>query len=296
MAMIDALAYVVAESTDVAKWRHYGEQVLGMAASDAPGGGLYLKMDERSFRIAVFPGDTDRYYTSGWEVADEAAFDAAVAALADAGARPEPASDEIKALRQVEDLVSFTDPSGNRHELSWGFSGEPSPFVSPIGVSGFKTGEYGLGHTVLPAAERFDDTLALFRDVLGFGVSDEFDFQAEPDAPVVRIRFLHCNGRHHSLALAEMPNPAGCVHLMVEVDSMTEVGRAYDRMAANDVKLMATLGEHQNDRMTSFYMLTPGNFALEYGWGGEFVDPATHETTRSDRISVWGHDFSVGFQ
>jgi 3,4-dihydroxy-9,10-secoandrosta-1,3,5(10)-triene-9,17-dione 4,5-dioxygenase len=60
--------------------------------------------------------------------------------------------------------------------------------------------------------------------------------------------------------------------------------------------MMATLGEHENDRMTSFYMLTPSNFAIEYGWGGLIVDPAKHETTQTKRVSIWGHDFSVGFR
>jgi len=112
----------------------------------------------------------------------------------------------------------------------------------------------------------------------------------------MRIYFLHAgSGRHHSLALAEMPNPAGCVHVMVEVNSMTEVGLAYDRREKLGVKLMATLGQHENDRMTSFYMMTPGNFALEYGWGGIEVDPKSWQTTHTKQVSVWGHDFSVGF-
>lgn len=83
---------------------------------------------------------------------------------------------------------------------------------------------------------------------------------------------------------------------MVEVDQITDVGKAHDRRAQQDVKLMATLGEHENDRMTSFYMLTPSNFALEYGWGGIEVDPATWQTTHTKQVSIWGHDFSVGFQ
>src|SRR3546814_1319859 len=47
-----------------------------------------------------------------------------------------------------------------------------------------------------------------------------------------------------------MPNPSGCVHVMVEVNQLTDVGRAYNRLKAQGVKLMATLGEHENDRMT----------------------------------------------
>jgi 3,4-dihydroxy-9,10-secoandrosta-1,3,5(10)-triene-9,17-dione 4,5-dioxygenase len=83
---------------------------------------------------------------------------------------------------------------------------------------------------------------------------------------------------------------------MLEVNSMTEVGLAHDRLQKRGVKLMATLGQHENDKMTSFYMLTPGNFALEYGWGGISVDPATWKTTETKQVSIWGHDFSVGFR
>ncbi|MGB1563154.1 MAG: VOC family protein [Sinimarinibacterium flocculans] len=294
---IQALAYVLAETTDIGKWRHYAEQVLGMSTAEAAGGALYLKMDERAFRIAAILGSADRYLASGWELAPGVDFDGTVAALKAAGVEVGDSSEAERALRQVARMVKFTDPSGNAHELVQGYTGSSTPFVSPIGVAGFKTGAQGMGHTVLPAAQNFDATEKLFREVFGFGMSDRFNFKPGPDAPNIRIHFMHAaSGRHHSLALAEMPAPTGCVHIMVEVESMTDVGLAHDRRVQHDVKLMATLGEHENDRMTSFYMLTPGNFALEYGWGGITVDPQSWQTTETQRVSIWGHDFSVGFQ
>lgn len=297
MSKIQALAYIVVQSAEPARWREFGERVLGMAAYDAPDGGVQLKMDERAFRIAVLPGADDRYLYSGWEATDERAFEQAAAALDRAGASLRMGSADEAARRAFKRLLSFVDPSGNRHELAWGYSGARAPFVSPLGVSGFKTGAQGMGHTVLPAAQHFDATVALFRQTLGMGLSDVFNFKPAPDAPVIRIHFLHgASGRHHSLALAEMPHPAGCVHAMVEVNSMTDVGRAYDRREKLGVKLMATLGQHENDRMTSFYMMTPGNFALEYGWGGIDVDPARWQPTETKQVSIWGHDFSVGFR
>lgn len=297
MIRIESLAYIVAQSTDVAKWKHYGEQVLGMSTSATSEGGLFLKMDERAYRISVTPGPEDRYYASGWEVRDEAAYADALAALAKAGVAVETGDAKLVAARQVKALSSFSDPSGNRHEISWGYAGATAPFASPIGVEGFKTGNQGIGHTVLPAAGTFDATLKFFQDIFGFGLSDVFNFQMGPDAPVIRIYFLHAaSGRHHSLALAEMPSPSGCVHAMVEVNTMTDVGLAYDRVQKQGVKMMATLGEHENDRMTSFYVMTPGNFAIEYGYGGITVDPATWQTTQTKQVSIWGHDFSVGFR
>jgi 3,4-dihydroxy-9,10-secoandrosta-1,3,5(10)-triene-9,17-dione 4,5-dioxygenase len=296
MAKIQALAYIVAESTDAAKWKQFGEQMVGMSAATTPDGGLHLKMDERAYRIAVVPGAADRYVASGWEVADAKAFAETVEAIKKAGVAVEAGSAELKKARSVQDIARFTDPSGNLHELSYGYNGGNSKFVSPIGVAGFKTGQYGLGHAVLPALQ-FDATLSFFKDVLGFGLSDVFNFQPGPDAPVMRIYFLHAaSGRHHSLALAEMPMPSGCVHMMVEVNSMTDVGLAHDRREKQGIKMMATLGQHENDKMTSFYLMTPGNFAMEYGWGGIDVNPATWQTTHTKQVSIWGHDFSVGFR
>jgi 3,4-dihydroxy-9,10-secoandrosta-1,3,5(10)-triene-9,17-dione 4,5-dioxygenase len=296
MVKVQALAYVVAESTDVSRWKTYAEQILGMSTSGAPDGGLYLKMDERNFRIVVVKGAADRYLASGWEVADAKAFDEAVAAVKKAGVEVKEGTVAEKALRCVSGLAVFSDPSGNRHELSWGYSGPKAPFKSPLGVKGFKTGAQGAGHTVLPSLQ-FDASLKFFRDVLGFGLSDVFNFKPAPEAPAMRIYFLHAaSGRHHSLALAEMPNPAGCVHMMVEVNDKADVDAAEKRREQHGVKLMATMGQHENDKMTSFYMMTPGNFALEYGWGGISVDPATWTATETQRVSIWGHDFSVGFR
>ncbi|MEG0862565.1 MAG: VOC family protein [Pseudomonas sp.] len=296
MIEIRGLSYFVAMSENLSQWQRYAEDVLGMQVLPAPSGGLYVKMDERPFRMLIVEGSEPRYLASGWELASESAFAAALEHLDGLGIEWQRASAEELEQRGVQALVSLKDPSGNCHELSWGHRSDCQPFVSPHGVPRFITGDMGLGHTVLPAPN-FDATLAFAKDVLGFELSDIFNFRPDPSAPPIRIHFLHCrNARHHSLALAEYPVPSGCVHVMVEVDSMTEVGRAHDRLLAHDVRLSATLGQHLNDRMTSFYMKTPSAFDLEYGFGGLQVDWAEHSAFEFTRVSIWGHDFSVGQQ
>ena len=299
MIDIRGLAYVVAESTDIAQWKAYAEGVLGMMTAPAPGGGLYVKMDERQFRIAVQPGARDAYAASGWEVLNQAAFDAGVAALEGARVPLQRADAALCAQRCVQQLVAFTDPSGNRHELVWGFKSDFIRFASPVGVPCFVTGDasaaLGMGHTVLPAPD-FEATARFLQDVMGFGLSDIFNFKPAGDAgPTLPIHFMHCNnGRHHSLAIAGFPVDSGCVHIMVEVENMPEVGRALDRMATQGVKLTATLGQHTNDRMTSFYMRCPSNFDVEYGYGGAVCDWQQHIVHEFTKVSLWGHDFSVG--
>ena len=273
MMNISGLAYVVAETTDLAKWKNYAEGVLGMMTAPAPDGGIYVRMDERQFRFAVQPGARDAYVVSGWEVTGPADFEAALAVLKDAGVAVEMGDAAHCNLRCAQQVAAFSDPSGNRHELVWGFRSDFAHFASPAGVSRFVTGNIGMGHTVLPAPD-FDKTAAFFTQVMGFGLSDLLNFQpAGPDGPTLPIHFFHCNnGRHHSLALAGFPVESGCVHVMVEVENMPEVGRAMDRMQAHQVQQTATLGQHTNDRMTSFYMRSPSGFDIEYGYGGAVID------------------------
>jgi 3,4-dihydroxy-9,10-secoandrosta-1,3,5(10)-triene-9,17-dione 4,5-dioxygenase len=295
MTEISGLSYIVAETTDLGKWQDYAENVLGMMACAAPAGGLYLKMDERQFRIAVQAGERDRYVATGWEVPGQAAFDRMLQALQHAGVECARGDAALCQRRCVQQLAAFDDPSGNRHEIVWGYKSDFRHFASPVGVARFITGDIGMGHVVLPATA-FEETTRFFRDVLGFGLSDMFNFKpAGDDGPTLPIYFLHCNnGRHHSLALAGFPVDSGCVHLMVEVESMPEVGRAMDRMASRGVQQSSTLGQHTNDRVTSFYMKSPSGFDVEFGYGGAVVDWAEHITHEFTLVSLWGHDFSVG--
>lgn len=296
MIDIRELGYFVAQTDNLSEWQQYAEQVLGMMTSGAPGGGLYVKMDERPFRMLVVEGSDSRYLASGWGLASEDAFSAATAELDQRGIAWEAGDAALCNQRAVQALAVLKDPSGNRHELYWGHRSDCQPFVSPQGVPRFVTGSMGLGHTVLPAPN-FDETRVFLKDVLGFSLSDSFNHRPTPDAQPLRIHFMHCNNpRHHSLAIAEFPVPSGCVHVMVEVDSMTEVGRAHDRHQSQGVQLSATLGQHLNDQMTSFYMKTPSGFDLEYGYGGLQLDWEQHSAFEFTRVSLWGHDFSVGQQ
>lgn len=294
MMNISGMAYVVAETTDMSKWKRYAEEVLGMMTAPSPDGGLYVRMDERQFRFAIQTGSRDAYLVSGWEVSGQADFDHALGVLKQAGVAVEMGDAALCRQRCVQQVAGFKDPSGNRHELVWGFKSDFAHFASPAGVSRFVTGSIGMGHTVLPTTD-FQKTVDFVTQVMGFGLSDIFNFKPAGEAgPTLPIHFFHCNnGRHHSLALAGFPVESGCVHVMVEVENMPEVGRALDRMTANKVPQTATLGQHTNDKMISFYMRSPSNFDIEYGYGGAVVDWNEHITHEFTRVSLWGHDFSI---
>jgi 3,4-dihydroxy-9,10-secoandrosta-1,3,5(10)-triene-9,17-dione 4,5-dioxygenase len=287
---ITELGYAIIGSTDPEKWRHYGTQVMGMAAVDGPDGALYLKMDERDFRLAVQKSDKDQLFASGWSVASEKDFHAVRKTLAQANVKVTPGTDAERRVRKVQDLFSFLDPSGLRHEVFWGPIAAFERFVSPLGTR-FVTENLGLGHAVLPT-NKMAETVAFWTQVMGFGLSDILHVTLGPGGPTISIHFMHCaNGRQHSLAYCELPDPTGCIHLMVEVDSFDEVGRALDRVEKHKVPITATLGRHVNDDMVSFYMRSPSGFQFEYGTGGAVKDWSTWQVFETTRGSHWGHRF-----
>ncbi|WP_223465081.1 MULTISPECIES: VOC family protein [unclassified Pseudomonas] len=289
---INQFAYAVVESTDIEKWRFFGSQIIGLAEESGEDGALYLKADGRRYRILVVPGARDGLYAAGWETASEEQYLASRESLVSAGVEIVESTPLDRHLRCVTGMFSFVDPSGNRQEVTWGPISDFAPFVSPVGVERFVTGPMGMGHVVLPSM-KFEETKQFWTDVCGFQLSDMLHVQLSPEYRA-RIHFLHCNPRQHSLALAEMPQPSGCVHIMMEVPGLDDVGRALDRIARHKVPLAATLGRHVNDDMVSFYVWTPGGFALEFGCGGMVVDwENDHTVFETTRGSHWGHQWAA---
>ncbi len=296
---VRSLGYAWIESTDPQRWLEYGTEILGvMVAPGMPQSDdmLYLKMDERPFRFAIQKGDSDCLRLLGWELYDESDFEAAKAELDAAGVSWEQGTAEEAGARRVRDLIRLKDPAGNTLELYHGADLDYLKFVSPLGVSEFETGfngDMGFGHAVLPAPN-LKETHDFYLEVLGFGDTDymHFHFSDDPADPGMGLNFMHVqNPRHHSLALYQGESPSNCIHLMVEVMNSDEVGYCLDRVLEKEVPITSTLGRHTNDRMMSFYMLTPGNFPMEYGCEGLKMDWDNYTPTKSALPSIWGHKF-----
>ena len=298
---VKSLGYVVIEARDLDPWRSFAGDILGVMPAQSPNDDVALfRMDDRPFRLWIEKGERDAFVAPGWEFANREDFEAALRKLEAAG-RPVEIAGEMEARsRCVYALARSSDPAGNRMELYYGRFVDYAPFVSPSGVSSFVTGEngdLGLGHVVL-TAPNFEETHRFYKEVLGFADTDLGRFYlggGGPDDAGIGFAFLHCNGRHHSLALGQMPeSPSGAVHMMVEVSDLADVGRAYDKVLRSKgaVPISATLGQHVNDKMTSFYMRSPGGFDIEYGWSGMVVDPASWVPTTSMTVSAWGHKWA----
>ncbi|HEX9064537.1 MAG TPA: VOC family protein [Streptosporangiaceae bacterium] len=295
--MIRSLGYLRIESTDTGAWLEFGTKILGLTPGRGPEpGAVYLRMDDFPARFVIVPGEADRLLASGWELAGQADLGVLARALEQAGVPAKAGTPEELAARRVAGMLRFEDPSGHVLEAFWGAALDSRPAFCPYGIR-FVTGDLGLGHLVIPAA---DDEAALefYTRLLGFRLRDSMGlpgelFGREPGSQAM-MRFLGLNARHHSLALAPMPAPSGCVHVMIEVATLDDVGRAMDRCTRRGGQLSSTLGRHANDHMVSCYLRTPAGFDIEYGTGGLLVDDATWISRQTTAVSEWGHVFAAG--
>nr|UII03349.1 Biphenyl-2,3-diol 1,2-dioxygenase [Paraburkholderia sp.] len=284
---IKSLGYLGFGVRDVEAWRSYLTRKLGLMEGRDESGGIVFRVDSRAWRIAVHEGVEDDLAYTGYEVANELALADMVQRLRSEGVDVIAGDVDLAKQRGVLGLVSFNDPFGLRIEVYYGGSEVfEQPFVSGSGVSGFVTGDQGLGHCVLsvPDASR---ALDFYTKVMGFKLSDVIDMKIGPER-TVPVHFMHCNGRHHTLAVAALPLPKRLHHFMLEVKALDDVGHAFDRLDADDLITM-TLGRHTNDHMVSFYASTPSGIEVEYGWGARVVDDTSWVVARHDRISIWGH-------
>ncbi len=279
---IAALGYVGIRTADIDQWATYGTRFLGMQLVEKSHGTLALRMDDRKQRVIIQRGESEGVSFYGWEVADAAALEALAGHLEKSSVPVARGSRALADERRVKDLITFSDPIGNRLEAFHGAETASEPFKPGRSISGFRTGPLGMGHAVL-TVERLDEVAPFYTDVLGFRLSD---YILRP----FKAYFFHVNPRHHSLAFIDTGRN-GIHHLMVELCYLDDVGQAYDLALCRPETIGTTLGRHTNDQVTSFYSWSPSKFLFEYGWGGRSIEPeawSPHE--RVDGPSLWGHD------
>lgn len=292
MSLIRALGYVGFNTAKKEAWRDFASQVLGLQVSEElDDGSLVLRADSYKRRIFLHPGGEEDIVYTGWETVDAAALQALRAQLKASGVSFEEGGSELARRRSVLELIRFRDVDGNLVEAFYGATElNHDPFRSPLGRGGFVTGEQGLGHVVY-ATEDYQGQVKFYHEKLGFKISDYNDL-ALPHFPNGHLTFFHVNPRHHSLALGNFPLGRRFNHLMLEVESLDEVGFAHERAQAAGAHIMLSLGKHTNDKVVSFYVATPSGWSVEIGWGSIHIDDEIWHVTHHPAPSMWGHKFS----
>ncbi|MGE0715435.1 MAG: VOC family protein [Alphaproteobacteria bacterium] len=289
------LAYLVFGVRRPERWRSFAHTVFGPGEPVANAdGSIGLRFDEAAQRIVLERGGNDDLAAIGLELADDTALDEIVGRLRAAGVAVEAGDPAQAAARRVRRLVACRDPAGNRIELAVGLERTAAP-AAPAFPAGFHSAAgLGIGHVVLTRCD-IAAMEAFFCGPLGFRVTERVDAPLGP----VRLRgtFLHCNPRHHSIALFEFPTKKRIHHFMLQAADVIEVGMAHGRAVRAGIPMSLGMGQHPApDGTISFYGRTPSGFDFEIGAGGKEIETAGWREGVVDMARAWGHAPTLGLK
>ena len=287
------IAYVGLESPDPAALGRYLSDVVGlMPGQPLADGSPTWRDDHKAHRLWVRQGPRKEAAFLGFEARDAAAWQQTIDRLRTLGHEVALGTAQDAAARRVQALARVRAPWGVDVEIVQGLAEAATAFASPHFPNGFVTRGQGFGHPVFAMSSDVYEAARCFAiEGLGMGLSDWLRMPLAPGVEM-HVSFLHCNPRHHSLALACVPGPMPpqvLHHINFEVSGVEAVGQAQERALQTKTPLANTLGQHDNDAMVSFYSVSPDGWRVEIGATGRVVGPDWNDVREYDRISRWGH-------
>ena len=285
MTTIKDIMQVGVGMPDRAAFTRFAHEMLGFPTMNSADGNVtYLRVDGYRHRVAARTAPAPVLNYIGFDVGGADALAEWKTALAEKNLAWREGSKGECLERQVSDFIEFKDPDGHPLALSYGFETDKAPvgYTRDVKVT-------GLGHVLLTVndTQRAHD---FYTGVLGFRLSDWVYIDEN-----IRLCFLRCNARHHSVAFAPcMPGKSPRLqHVMLEVESLDDVMRSYHFLRNRQAPIGMGPGRHPNCETVHVYVQTPGGFAVEYGWGHRRLDDATHQPIvypSGTPVDVWGGD------
>jgi 2,3-dihydroxybiphenyl 1,2-dioxygenase len=284
------LGYALVDSAQLADWRRFTVDGLGMAAAEQSETVLALCTDDHARRLVVRQADAEDVAALGWEVAGDAALAVILARLEAHDIAVEEVAGAEAALRGVTRLWRFLGPKRQVLEL---FTEPLTATTANTGAGGFVTGAGGMGHVAI-MTRKPDAMIAFWRTIFDARISDFVEQKIS--GLNFRFTFLRLNPRHHSIAvgatrgLAIDPISTKIQHIEMQVASLDQVTEAYRRCRALGFKIGMAMGQHSNDRSISFYAVSPSGFHFELGWNPATIEDGTDwPQVIHPAISFWGH-------
>lgn len=283
MPGVTELGYVRFGVSDLAAWRDFVTRLLGLELNGNGEGPVYLRTDAWHHRVVLEEDQCDDLLGAGLRVAGADEFRAMQDVFHAHNVGFEVADDDRARSAHVLELMTVADPAGNPLEIFHGPHVETHrPFHPGRGMFGrFLTGSGGVGHMMMRPADL--DATCEFYKLLGMRGGIEYRIPV-PGGGTLDILFMHCNDRDHTFAFG-LPTDKRIGHLMLEVDNLDDVFLTYELVKKSEYPIAVDLGRHANDRMFSFYCVSPSGFQIEIGWGGR---PATHQSEYYTR-DTYGH-------
>jgi 2,3-dihydroxybiphenyl 1,2-dioxygenase len=283
MTRIKDIMQVGVGMPDREKFETFARDRLGFPPSRAPDGAVtYVRPDGQHHRIAARTAAQPVLEYINFDVGDAEELDGWKSKLSGHSIDWRTGSPLECGARHVANFIEFGDPDGHKLALSYGFETGSAPlrYTREVRV-------LGLGHVLLTVndTQRSHD---FYTGVLGFRLSDWVNVSEN-----IRLCFLRCNERHHSIAFAPcMPGKAPRLqHVMFEVESLDDVMRTYHFLRMHEAPIGMGPGKHPNCQTIHVYVQTPGGFAVEFGWGHRRLEDATHQPVEypvGTPVDIWG--------
>ena len=259
--------------------RRFATTILGLEEVTAritkTQGIAYFRGDDRDHTLVFTEGDPSVHILS-FEVRDQAALDAAGAALDARGFAARLGSTQECEERRCLDLLEFRDPTGNLINLV------VRPYHS--GQRYFPSRDAGItsfSHVGLRTTDAARDE-AFWTGLMGARVSDRIGA-----APLLRIDEVH-----HKIAL--FPSSfAGVQHINHQVESVDDVMRAYYFLREHGVKIVFGPGRHPTSSAIFLYFEGPDGMVYEYSTGVRLItDESTYQPRQfpfaPESFCMWG--------
>lgn len=286
--------YVVATTQNIADWKRFGGDALGLHVNEHGPDLISFRIDDRERRLIVKREAANDISAIGLEIADEDALETILGRLKDRGIEVTEKAGNEADVRGVDRFWSFIGPKkiGIEMFLSARTVATPPKLKHP---SGFALGDGGMCHLAITSRQP-DVMLDFWRDIFDVRTSDQIEEKVS--GLQLLITFTRFNERHHSIAVAETkglkmdPMPSRVHHMALEVNSVHDVIAAYERCRDMGYKITMSLGKHTNDHAISFYAQSPSGFDVEISAEGlrinddltDFPEGKVHKG-----ISTWGH-------
>ena len=270
---------------DREKFESFARDMLGFPVLRSPDGRIsYVRTDQYQHRIAASTALEPVLRYVSFDIGGSEQLAGWASKLTAAGIAFRYGSPAQCAERRVSEFIEFKDPDGHALALAYGFEIDESSVRYTRDLKVLR-----LGHVLLTVkdTQRSHD---FYTGILGFRLSDWVYIDHN-----IRLCFLRCNERHHSLAFAPcMPGKTPRLqHAMFEVESLDDVMRSYHFLRIHKAPIGMGPGRHPNCQTVHVYAQTPGGFAVEFGWGHRRLDDATHEPVVypiGSPVDVWGGD------
>ncbi len=285
MTTIQEIMQVGVGMPDCERFANFARAMLGLPTTKSPDGKVtYVRPDRYQHRIAARTAPESVLNYIGFDVGGRDELAEWEMKLGAAGIDWRRGSRQECVERHVADFIELKDPDGHPLALSYGFEVDKEPVRYTRDVS-----VLGLGHVLLTVkdTQRSHD---FYTSVLGFRLSDWIHIDDN-----IRLCFLRCNARHHSIAFApcQPGKPPRLQHVMLEVESLDDVMRTYHFLRIRKAPIGMGPGRHPNCQTVHVYVQTPGGFAVEFGWGHRRLDNTTHKPIVypiGTPVDVWGGD------